>query len=61
MRWLDSITNSVHMNLSKHQEIVEDRRAWCDTVLLLLLLLLSRFSHIRFQRVRHNLKIERQQ
>jgi len=29
-RWgLDSITNSVHMNLSKMQEIVEDREAWC--------------------------------
>ena len=28
MRWLDSITDSVDMNLSKLQEIVEDRRAW---------------------------------
>ena len=27
MRWLDSITNSVNMNLSKLQEIVEDREA----------------------------------
>ena len=27
MRWLDSITNSVDMNLSKLQEIVEDRGA----------------------------------
>ena len=25
MRWLDSITDSIDMNLSKHQEIVEDR------------------------------------
>ena len=27
MRWLDSITDSMDMNLSKLQEIVEDRRA----------------------------------
>ena len=27
MRWLDSITDSVNINLSKLQEIVEDRRA----------------------------------
>jgi len=32
MRYLDSITDSVDMNLSKLQEIVEDRRAWCATV-----------------------------
>ena len=28
MRWLDSITDSVDMNLSKLGEIVEDRGAW---------------------------------
>ena len=28
MRWLDRITNSVDMNLSKFQEIVKDRGAW---------------------------------
>ena len=28
MRWLDSITDSVDMNLSKLQEILEDRGAW---------------------------------
>ena len=32
MRWLDSITDSMHMNLSKLQEIVEDRVAWSATV-----------------------------
>ena len=29
MKWLDSITDSVDMNLSKLQEIVKDREAWC--------------------------------
>ena len=32
MRWLDSITDSMDMNLSKLQEIVEDRGAWRATV-----------------------------
>ena len=32
MRWLDSITDSMGMNFSKLQEIVEDWEGWCATV-----------------------------
>ena len=32
MRWLDSIIDSVDMNFSKLQEIVEDKGVWCVTV-----------------------------
>ena len=33
MRWLDSITDSMDMNLSKLQEIVKERGAWHTAVL----------------------------
>ena len=48
MRWLDSISYSMDMNLSKLQEIVEIRGAWL-------------LQSVELQRLRHSLVTEQQQ
>ena len=48
IRWLDGITDSVDMNLSKVQETVKDRGVWCAAI-------------CGWQRVGHDLVSEQQQ
>ena len=50
MRWLDSIIDSMDVNLSKLQKIMEDRRAWHATV-----------QSMGLQKLRHDLVTEQQQ
>ena len=51
MKWLDSVTESTDMSLSKLREVVKDREAWCVAKPGVL-------QSMRLQRVGHNLATE---
>ena len=32
MKWMDGVTDSMGMSVSKFQEIVKDRESWCSVI-----------------------------